>query len=160
VCDGWLAMLFSPTHQDLHKAALEEGWARPGARRGAEDFEVAATVPLIISDDVDGAIDAMRPFYALYFGGMGAKNMNFHANVPIRMGYQREVEEIQDLYLSGKKDEAAAKVPRALIEEMSLVGPKAKIRDDLEKWRESIVTTLLISGDAATLRDAAELVLG
>jgi len=160
VCDGWLAMLFSPTHQDLHKAALEEGWARPGARRGAEDFEVAATVPLIISDDVDGAIDSMRPFYALYFGGMGAKNMNFHANVPIRMGYQREVEEIQDLYLSGKKDEAGAKVPRALIEEMSLVGPKEKIRDDLEKWRESIVTTLLISGDAATLRDAAELVLG
>ena len=159
-CDGWLAMLFSPTHQDLHKAALEEGWARPGARRGAEDFEVAATVPLIISDDVDGAIDSMRPFYALYFGGMGAKNMNFHANVPIRMGYQREVEEIQDLYLSGKKDEAGAKVPRALIEEMSLVGPKEKIRDDLEKWRESIVTTLLISGDAATLRDAAELVLG
>ena len=160
VCDGWLAMLFSPTHQDLHKAALEEGWARPGARRGAEDFEVAATVPFIVSDDVDAAIDALRPFYALYFGGMGAKSVNFHANVPIRMGYQREVEEIQDLYLSGKKDEAGAKVPRALIEEMSLVGPKEKIRDDLEKWRVSIVTTLLISGDAATLRDAAELVLG
>ena len=160
VCDGWLAMLFSPTHQDLHKAALEEGWARPGARRGAEDFEVAATVPLIISDDVDGAIDSMRPFYALYFGGMGAKNMNFHANVPIRMGYQREVEEIQDLYLSGKKDEAGAKIPTKLIEELSLIGTAEKIRDDLEKWRESIVTTLLISGDAATLRDAAELVLG
>ena len=71
-----------------------------------------------------------------------------------------KVAEIQELYLSGKKDEAGAKVPRALIEEMSLVGPKEKIRDDLEKWRESIVTTLLISGDAATLRDAAELVLG
>jgi F420-dependent oxidoreductase-like protein len=160
LCDGWLAMLFSPTHQDLHKSALEEGWARPGARRSAKDFEVAATAPFIVSDDIDAAVDSLRPFYALYFGGMGAKTMNFHANVPIRMGYQREVEEIQDLYLGGKKDEAAAKVPRNLIEEMSLVGPREKIRDDLEKWRESIVTTLLVSGDQATVRTAAELVLG
>ena len=160
LCDGWLAMLFSPTHQEIHRAALEEGFSRPGARRSAEDFEVAATVPLIISDDVDAAVDALRPFYALYFGGMGAKGENFHANVPIRMGYEREVEEIQDLYLSGQKDAAGAKVPRTLIEELSLVGPAEKIREDLEKWRESIVTTLLISGDAATLRAAAELVLG
>jgi F420-dependent oxidoreductase-like protein len=160
LCDGWLAMLFSPTHQELHRAALQEGWSRPGARRGAEDFEVAATVPFIVSDDVDGAIDALRPFYALYFGGMGAKGTNFHANVAIRMGYEREVEEIQELYLGGKKQEAGARIPRTLIEEMSLVGPKEKIRDELEKWRESIVTTLLISGDAATLRTAAELVLG
>jgi F420-dependent oxidoreductase-like protein len=160
LCDGWLAMLFSPTHQEIHRAALEEGFSRPGARRSAEDFEVAATVPLIISDDVDTAVDALRPFYALYFGGMGAKGENFHANVPIRMGYEREVEEIQDLYLSGQKDAAAGKVPRTLIEELSLVGPAEKIREDLEKWRESIVTTLLISGDAATLRAAAELVLG
>jgi F420-dependent oxidoreductase-like protein len=160
VCDGWLAMLFSPAHQELHKAALEEGWSRPGARRGARDFEVAATVPFIVSDDVDGSIDALRPFYALYFGGMGAKGTNFHANMAIRMGYEREVEEIQELYLGGKKEEAGARIPRELIEDLSLVGPKEKIRDDLEKWRESIVTTLLISGDAATLRTAAELVLG
>ena len=160
LCDGWLAMLFSPTHEEIHRAALEEGFSRPGARRTAEEFEVAATVPLIVSDDVDAAVDALRPFYALYLGGMGAKAVNFHANVAIRMGYEREVDEIQDLYLGGKKDEAAAKVPRKLIDEMSLVGPPEKIREDLEKWRESIVTTLLVSGDAATLRAAAELVLG
>lgn len=160
LCDGWLAMLFSPTHPELYEQALQEGFSRPGARRSAQDFEVAATVPLIISDDIDGAIDALRPFYALYFGGMGAKGTNFHANVPIRMGYEREVEEIQELYLSGKKDEAGAKIPRKLIEELSLVGPREKIRDDLAAWRESIVTTLLISADAATLRTAAELVLG
>jgi F420-dependent oxidoreductase-like protein len=160
LCDGWLAMLFSPTHQQLHTDALAEGFARPGARRSAEDFEVAATVPLIVSDDVDGAIDSLRPFYALYFGGMGAKGANFHANVPIRMGYAAEVAEIQELYLSGKKDEAGARIPRELIEEMSLVGPREKIRDELAKWRESIVTTLLVSGDQATLRMAAELVLG
>jgi F420-dependent oxidoreductase-like protein len=161
LCDGWLAMLFSPTvYDELYKPSLEEGWAREGARRSAEDFEVCATVPLIVTDDIEAAADALRPFYALYFGGMGAKGANFHANVPIRMGYEREVGEIQDLYLSGKKDEAGAKIPTALIEELSLIGPAAKIREDLARWRESVVTTLLVSGDAATLRSAAELVLG
>jgi F420-dependent oxidoreductase-like protein len=160
LCDGWLAMLFSPTHQDANRAALQEGFARPGARRTPEEFEVCATVPFIVSDDVEGAIDSLRPFYALYFGGMGAKGTNFHANVAIRMGYEREVDEIQELYLSGRKDEAGAKIPRELIEELSLVGPPAKIRDDLAKWRESIVTTLLVAGDAPTLRTIAELVLG
>jgi len=160
LCDGWLAMLFSPTHQDIHGSALQEGFARPGARRRPEEFEVAATVPFIVSSDVDAAVDALRPFYALYLGGMGAREVNFHANVAIRMGYEREVREIQDLYLGGHKDDAAAEVPRTLIEELSLVGPAEKIRDDLAKWRESIVTTLLVSGDAATIRAAAEIVLG
>jgi F420-dependent oxidoreductase-like protein len=161
LCDGWLAMLFSPAvYDELYRPSLEEGFARPGARRGAEDFEVAATVPLIVTDDIESAADALRPFYALYFGGMGAKGANFHANVPIRMGYEKEVAEIQDLYLSGKKDEAGAKIPTALIEALSLIGPREKIRDDLQAWRESVVTTLLISGDQATLREAAELVLG
>lgn len=163
LCDGWLAMLFSPAvYDELYRPSLEEGFARRAAEdpRRVEDFEVCATVPFIVTDDVDGAADALRPFYALYFGGMGAKGANFHANVPIRMGYEREVDEIQELYLSGKKDEAGAKIPRQLIEELSLIGPAQKIRHDLERWRESAVTTLLISGDAATLRAAAELVPG
>jgi F420-dependent oxidoreductase-like protein len=160
LCDGWLAMLFSPTQPDYFVDALSEGFAREGARRSFDDFEVAATVPLLVSDDLDQAADALRPFYALYFGGMGAKGKNFHANVAIRLGYEREVEEIQDLYLDGKKDDAAAKIPRRLIEDMSLIGPKDKIRDDLAKWRESIVTTLLVSGDANTVRTAADLVNG
>jgi len=159
LCDGWLAMLFSPEHEDLYRGPLQEGFAREGSRRSAEDFEVAATVPLIVSDDLDAAIDALRPFYALYFGGMGAKGANFHANVPIRMGYEKEILEIQDLYLAGRKDEAAARIPSKLIDQLSLVGPREKIREDLGRWRESIVTTLLVSGDAATLRAAAELVL-
>jgi len=160
LCDGWLALFFSPAHEHLYSGSLQEGWAREGARRSAEDFEVAATVPFIISEDLDAAADSLRPFYALYFGGMGAKGTNFHANVAIQMGYGSEVDEIAQLYLSGNKDEAAAKVPRKLIEEMALIGPREKIAEDLERWRESIVTTLLISGDAATLRAAAELVLG
>jgi F420-dependent oxidoreductase-like protein len=160
LCDGWLAMLFAPAQQDVYRGNLQEGFDRPGARRSFEDFQVNATVPLIVSEDIEAAADSLRPFYALYFGGMGAKGTNFHANVAIRMGYEAEVDEIAELYLAGNKDEAAAKVPRKLIEEMSLIGPKDKIRDDLARWRESIVTTLLLSGDAATLRTAAELVLG
>lgn len=160
LCDGWLAMLFSPTHQEPYLAALQEGFSRPGARRTQEEFEVCATVPFVVSDDVEGSIDALRPFYALYFGGMGAKGANFHANVAIRMGYEREIDEIQELYLGGRKDEAGARIPRELIEELSLVGPPEKIREDLEKWRESLVTTLLVSADAASLPTIAELVLG
>ncbi len=160
LCDGWLALFFSPEHQDLYTASLQEGFARPGARRTAAEFEVAATVPFILSKDIDAAADALRPFYALYFGGMGAKGTNFHANVAIHMGYEAEVAEIAELYLAGRKDDAAAKVPRRLIEALALIGPREKIREDLERWRESIVTTLLISGDTPTLRAAAELVLG
>ena len=160
LCDGWLALFYSPHHDGFYRDALADGFAQPGARRTAEDFEVAATVPLIVTDDVEAAMNAVRPFYALYFGGMGAKGRNFHADVAIRMGYESEVAKIQDLYLSGHKDDAAAAIPAALLEQLTLIGPRDKIRHDLEAWRDSIVTTLLISGDAATLRSAAELVLG
>jgi F420-dependent oxidoreductase-like protein len=160
LCDGWLAIFYSPRHEDLYAEALNEGFARPNARRTPADFDLAATVPLIVTDDIEAAANMLRPMYALYFGGMGAKSANFHANVPIRMGYEAEVRKIQDLYLDGKKDEAMAAVPQKLIEELTLIGPKEKIRDELEAWRESSVTTLLIAGDPATLRTAAELVLG
>jgi F420-dependent oxidoreductase-like protein len=162
LCDGWMAMLLSPEpeHLQLYNDALAEGFAREGARRSADDFEVAAMVPMIVSDDVEGAADALRHYYALYFGGMGAKKTNFHANVPIRMGYGDMVEEVQNLYLDGKKDEAAAAIPFELINQMSLIGPEDKIRHDLDAWRESFVTTILIGGDIGLLRTAADLVLG
>jgi F420-dependent oxidoreductase-like protein len=160
LCDGWLALFYSPHHDDFYREALGEGLARPGAHRAAADFEVAATVPLIVSDDVEATADALRPMYALYFGGMGARGTNFHADVAIRMGYEAEVEQIQELYLAGHKDQAAAAVPTRLVEALALIGPPAKIRHDLEAWRESLVTTLLIGGDPSMLRAAAELVLG
>jgi F420-dependent oxidoreductase-like protein len=160
LCDGWLAIFYSPEHEDLYRGPLEEGFARPGARRTPDEFDVAASVPLIVTDDVDSAIDAVRPMYALYFGGMGAKSANFHANVPIRMGYEADIEEIQDLYLNGKKNEAAAAVPKELIEQLTLIGPADRIRHDLEAWRDSSVTTLLVGGDPRMLRAAAEVVLG
>ncbi|MGI8556964.1 MAG: LLM class F420-dependent oxidoreductase [Solirubrobacteraceae bacterium] len=160
LCDGWLALFLSPHDDGFYRDALAEGFARDGARRSLDDFEVAATVPLVVADDVEAAADALRPMYALYFGGMGAKKVNFHANVPARMGYEDAVREIQAAYLAGRKDEAAGKVPTDLIERLALIGPAEKIRHDLEAWRSSIATTLLISGDAAMVRTAAELVLG
>ncbi len=160
LCDGWLALFYSPYHDEFYREALSEGFAQPGSRHTSDEFEVAATVPLIVTDDIEAAADAVRPMYALYFGGMGARNANFHANVAIRMGYEQEVAKIQELYLSGHKQDAAAAVPTKLIEQLTLIGPKDKIRHDLDAWRESIVTTILIGGDMQMIRTAAELVLG
>jgi F420-dependent oxidoreductase-like protein len=160
LCDGWLALFFSPKQEAFYRNALAEGFAREGARRSFDDFEVAATVPLIVHDDVEQAADMLRPMYALYFGGMGARGRNFHHDVAVRMGYADEAKAIQDLYLDGKKGEAAAAVPTKLVEELALIGPADKVRHDLEAWRESIATTLLIGGDTAMVRQAAELVLG
>jgi F420-dependent oxidoreductase-like protein len=160
LCDGWLALFYSPHHDDFYREALNEGLTAPGARRTSASFEVAATVPVIITDDLEAAAAALRPMYALYFGGMGARGTNFHANVAIRMGYEAEVAKIQELYLSGRKDEAAAVIPTKLVEQLALIGSPQKIRHELEPWRESIVTTLLVGGDARTLRAVAEVVLG
>jgi F420-dependent oxidoreductase-like protein len=159
IADGWFPLFFSPSAVQAYQPFLAEGFARPGARRTAEDFEVIAFAATIIHDDVEAAADLMRPSTALYIGGMGAKSMNFHFDVFSRMGYEAEATKIQELYLAGRKDEAAAAVPTKLIEEISLIGPKEKIRDDIEKWRESIATSLLVSGDVATLRTIAELAL-
>ncbi|HEY7618924.1 MAG TPA: LLM class F420-dependent oxidoreductase [Solirubrobacteraceae bacterium] len=160
LCDGWLALFFSPHHQGFYRDALAEGFAREGAPHSFDDFEVCATVPLIVHDDVEAAADMLRPMYALYFGGMGARDANFHHNVAVRMGYEAEAKRCQDLYLEGRKDEAAAAIPTKLVEDVALIGPADKIRHDLEAWRDSIATSLLISGPPEMLRQAAELVLG
>lgn len=149
LCDGWLALFYSPDQDGWYRQAL--GDVRPG-------FEVVATVPLVLGE-TEAAADTLRPHYALYFGGMGARAANFHADVAARMGYEAEVETVQELYLAGRKDEAAGAIPFALIDELALIGPPDRIRDRLAAWRESLVTTLLISGSPDTLRTAAELVL-
>jgi F420-dependent oxidoreductase-like protein len=158
LCDGWLALFYAPEHDGFYREALDEGFARDGARRSREDFEIVASVPIVVTDDIEPTIDALRPMYALYFGGMGARDRNFHADVARRMGYESEVDTIQDLYLSGKKDEAAAAVPQQLIEQLTLIGPIEKIREDMEPWRASQVTTLLVQGvHPAMLEDLASL---
>ena len=159
VADGWFPIFFSPNAVKAFEPALAEGFAKPGARHSADDFEVIAFAPTIIADDIERAADAYRPMIALYIGGMGAKSMNFHFDVFARMGYEAEATKIQELYLAGHKDEAAAAVPTRLIEDTALIGPKEKIRDDLGAWRESIATTLLVAGGPAELETMAELVL-
>ena len=97
-------------------------------------------VPTIVGDDVEACADLLRPTLALYIGGMGAKDRNFHKDVFARLGYEEACEKIQEAYLAGRKDEAAGHVPTAMVEDVYLVGPKEKVRDDLEAWRESCVT--------------------
>ncbi len=158
IADGWFPIFFSPTAMKSFEASLAEGFARPGARRSAADFEVLAFAPTVIADDVERAADLFRPSLALYIGGMGAKDMNFHFDVFARMGFESEAVKIQEAYLDGRKDDAAAAVPTSMVESIALVGPVEKIRDDLEAWRESIATSLLVNGDLHTLRTMAELV--
>jgi F420-dependent oxidoreductase-like protein len=147
LCDGWLALFYSPD---------QDGWYRRALGEVSPDFEVAATVPLVFGD-VEAAADTLRPMYALYFGGMGAKAANFHADVAVRMGYEGDVRRVQELYLEGRKDDAAAAVPLALIDSLALIGPVDRVRDRLAAWEDSLVTTLLIAGSPETLRTAAEI---
>ncbi len=160
IADGWLALFYSPCHHDeLYRPHLEEGFARRADGR-PDSFEIAVSVDFVIDDDVERAADAIRPRLALYFGGMGARSMNFHHEVAVRMGYGAQAGKIQELFLEGKKDEAAAAIPTKLVEQIALIGPPAKIRHDLEAWRAAGVTSLLIVGDPPLLRRAAEIVLG
>jgi F420-dependent oxidoreductase-like protein len=160
IADGWFPIFYSAKHEDMYEDALKEGWSRPGARRGPEDFEILPTVSVIVDDDVERAADAMKPSLALYVGGMGAREMNFHFDVFCRLGYEAEATKIQDLYLDGRKDEATAAVPSRMVEEIALIGPKEKIRDDLEAWKASRVTTMLLGAhNPDVMRLMAELVL-
>ena len=160
IADGWLPIFYAPAHEQMYREWLDEGFSRPGARSTAADFEVLANTTVIVTDslaDVEAAADQVRPTVALYIGGMGAKSMNFHAQVYERMGYEAEVAKIQELFLSGHKAEAVAAVPLKLIEETTLIGPKEKLRDDLAVWRESFVTSLLLPPDLRTMRTVSEL---
>ncbi|MFI6027436.1 LLM class F420-dependent oxidoreductase [Amycolatopsis magusensis] len=156
ICDGWLPLFFSPKSDAFYRAALEEGFARPGARRSFADFEVPASVPVLVHDDVEEAAALIKPSLALYIGGMGAKDANFHLDVFVRMGYEDVAAKVQELYLDGRKQEAAAAIPTALVEDISLIGPPSKIREELAEWEKTVVTTLLVRGDAPSLRRIAE----
>jgi F420-dependent oxidoreductase-like protein len=158
IADGWLPMFFSPRSNDFYRTALTEGFAKPDARQTWETFEVPAFLPVIVNDDVEQAADWVRPMLALYIGGMGAKGANFHFDVFVRLGYEAECQKIQELYLAGHKAEAVAAVPTAMVEDIALVGPLAKIRDELAAWKESVVTSLLVNTDVKTLRVLAEIV--
>lgn len=160
IADGWLPIFYSPKLDREYGSYLVEGFARPAARRRREEFEVVTSVNVVVDDDVERAADAVRPFLAFYIGGMGAREMNFHFDVFCRMGYEPEAHKIQDLFLDGRGDEAVAAVPTQMVEDVSLVGPPEKIRDELAAWEETVLTTMLVAGPPEHLRRVAEIVLG
>ncbi len=144
IADGWLTIYYTPRLADMYNAWLDEGFARPGARRSREDFEIAATAQVIITDDPDAALAYLRPVMALYIGGMGAEELNFHAQVYRRMGYGEQVDEITRLFRSGRKDEAAAAVPDELIHDTMIIGNESHVREQLKVWEQAGVTMLLV----------------
>lgn len=161
IADGWLPIYYAPRLAEMYQSWLNEGFARPGARRTPETFEIATNCYVVVTDDTDAALDELKPVIALYIGGMGARGMNFHKEVFARMGYEKEADEVQRLYLQGRRDEAIAAVPTEAVADVSLVGPAAKIRDELPMWEEAGVTTLAIFATSLDeMRRAAEVILG
>ncbi|MDV7352830.1 LLM class F420-dependent oxidoreductase [Rhodococcus oxybenzonivorans] len=147
IADGWTPLWFSPKSDEFYRKALAEGFARDGARRTAEDFEIANVCWLVENDDVEKAASRLKPTVALYAGGMGAKGANFHNDVFARMGWGEVCAEIQELYLSGRPDLAAQAVPTAMVEDVALIGPADKIIEEIEnKWKNTCLTTLILGG--------------
>ena len=140
IADGWIPMFFSPEHVQEFRPLLEEGAARAG--RELNGFRMSPSVQVLITDDEAAAHDVIRPFVALYVGGMGSREKNFYNALVTRYGFEEEAREVQDLYLEGKKDEAAARLSPELLDTVSLVGPKEKVRDKLAVYREAGVHTL------------------
>jgi F420-dependent oxidoreductase-like protein len=145
VADGWIPTLFSPEHVAEFRPLLEEGFARAGDGKSLDDFDIAPTVNVLISDDVAAARDAMRPYLALYVGGMGSRERNFYNEVVRRYGFEDAARAVQDLYLEGRKDDAAAALPDALIDAVSLCGPADAVRERLAVFRDAGVGTLIVT---------------
>jgi F420-dependent oxidoreductase-like protein len=143
IADGWLPVFLAPEHLDVLMAPLEEGAQRAG--RTLDDFDIAPTVNVLISDDVEAARDAMRPILALYVGGMGSREKNFYNALVQRYGFEDAAREVQDLYLDGKKEEAAAALPAELIDTVTLCGPADRVRDRLAVYAQAGVGTLGVS---------------
>ena len=165
IADGWLPTFFSPEHVDEFRGLLEEGAACNGnGKKIDESFDIAPNVNVAIDDDIDRAHDAMRPFFALYVGGMGSRDKNFYNALVRRYGFEDAAQEVQDLYLDGKKDEAAAALPAELIDRVSLCGPKARVAERLAVYRDAGVGTLVCSpmafdvdGRTRMIRELAEI---
>ena len=155
VADGFIPVWTTPSGLDTFVPHLETGFRKAGGK-GFANFEIAVSVNVVVSDDLQTARDALKPGIALYVGGMGARGKNFYTDHVSRQGWAGDARKIQDLFLGGKKQEAAAAVPDALVDELSLVGSRERIRDRAAAWKASKATTLLIGGDAKAVRVMAE----
>ena len=156
IADGWLPTLFSPEHVAELRPLLEEGFARAGDGKSAADFDIAPTVSAFVTDDRAAARDAMRPYLALYVGGMGSREQNFYNQLVRRYGFEEAAQTVQDLYLEGRKEEAAAALPGELIDAVSLCGPPAAVRERLAVFRDAGVGTLIVSPMAWSFAERRE----
>jgi F420-dependent oxidoreductase-like protein len=156
VADGVFPVWMNPDRYDVIGEHIEKGFAKAGGGKSLKDFDIAPFVTVAANDDVDAAFDALRPWLALYIGGMGAKGKNFYHDYATRLGYGDVATDIQDLYLAGKKAEAEALVPNSLLDEVSLIGPHDRIRERLSAWKEAgkrgeVGSMLLGVGDPAVM---------
>jgi F420-dependent oxidoreductase-like protein len=160
IADGWLPAFYSPEGApEAFAGSLERGFARSGNSAKRSQFDIVAAVQAVVDDDVAVARDQVRPQIALYVGGMGAKGRNFYHALACTYGYEAAADRCQELFLAGDKAAAVAAVPDALVDEVALVGPRERIRDRLEAWKEADVDSLSIASlDLGTLRVIAELV--
>jgi len=164
VADGVFPVWMNPERFDLFKPHLEEGFAKAGGGKNLAAFDVAPFVSVVLGDDVERCRMPVKGMLALYIGGMGARDKNFYHDYARRLGYEAAAARIQDLYLDGKKAEAMAAVPDALVDDIALVGPAARIRERVEAWKEAgrnghVGSMLLGTGQPEALRLLAELVL-
>jgi F420-dependent oxidoreductase-like protein len=152
IADGWLPLYYSPARPEVYAEQLV------GAK---DDFEITVNVAVKVCDDISEGLFMSRAMLGFYIGGMGAKGQNYHTKLMARMGFEEEAYRIQDLFLEGKRDEAIAQVPEEFADEITLVGSPGRIRDRLQAWEESPVTTISVSPRSVDeLRQLAELVLG
>lgn len=159
IADGWLAIFYSLSLADQYEQWLADGFARAGARRTRSEFEVAATVQVAITDDVSDAIERYRPSTALYVGGMGAEQKNFHAELYTRMGYRDAVDEIGRLFRAGRKSEAIAAVPDEMVAETLIAGTAESVRRQITQWENAGVDMLMVTArDVETITQLAQLV--
>jgi F420-dependent oxidoreductase-like protein len=159
VCDGWLPIFYAPRLADMYNEWLDEGFARPGARRSREDFEICATAQVVITDDRAAAFAGIKPYLALYMGGMGAEDTNFHADVYRRMGYSEVVDEVTTLFRTNRKDEAAKVIPDELVDDAVIVGDLDYVRKQITVWAAAGVTMMVVSARSPEqVRELAALV--
>ena len=154
IADGWLPLGFVPETADLYSGWIDEGLEKGG--KTLDQFERQAMTQVQVTDDVQTALDKLKPGIALYVGGMGHKNINFHKEMMVRRGYGDAAERIQELYLAKRKAEAIAAVPDEFVDSGALIGPKARIAERFKAWEDSGVTGLTISGNSDAIRTMAE----
>jgi F420-dependent oxidoreductase-like protein len=144
IADGWLPLGFVPRLMPMLRPWLEEGFRRAGGGKGLAGFEIQPSIQVAITDDVKGALARMKPRVALYAGGMGHRDKNFHKEMMIRRGFAEAAQRIQELYLAKRKAEAEAAVPDEFCDEMALVGPAGRIRERYRAWADSGITGLTL----------------